>query len=173
MSEREKLDMFRLSGKEEEFLAHVEKAGIKSLDARQNRRFQRLLKKQASRSCAGGVKKAAFVAHLQEKYKISEDDLRNGKVRSPYLFDVRFDIECIVFMVIVSYVLILAGFPRGNIALGSACAIVGITIFRELRMHRRLRKINKQYMSGSMDEAEVREAMMQSILAVSAEKWNH
>ena len=171
MSEAEKLDLFRLSKREKQFLAHVETAGISSLDKRQNRRFRRLLRKQASRSCAGGVRTASFVKRLLDENKITEDDLRSGKVKSPYIMDIRSDAGTLVLMNVVGYMLIRL--HVGGVTLRSANAIVGLELFRQFRAHRRLRKINRRYMSGSMDEAEVKEAMMQSILAESVKRWDH
>ena len=174
MSEREKLDMFRLSKKEEQFLTQVGNDGMNSLDKKQTRRFVKLMKKMAFRSCAGGIKMALFVENLEREFKITKDDLRKGKVRNPFKPEMARDAVTIIVMIVIGYILLhFTNIPREDVTVGSACLIVGIELIKEYKKHRKLRKINKKYMSGSMDEPEVRAAMMQSVLAESTNKCNY
>ena len=172
MTEQEKEAIWGFSEADNEFLRYVEQKGRKNLNPQEVKKFRQLLADHAAKAVPGGMIQSSLVDNLQEQFSISKDDLRKGGVKNPYKAKMFRDIIVAVVLNIAAAALAVGGLAPGAIAVEASTGVIAMDFARHVKAYFNFKKIQKKYMSGEMDEEEIKAVMLQELLGERDKRWN-
>ncbi len=178
MSDEEKRAIWGFPEEVNVFLDYVMDVGSKNLTPKEYSRFRQLIVQHGYAMIPGGIQGGGLQHSLEENYGISWDDLRNG-VKNPYKKSLlTFIIIGIITAVIAAGLGILgsrldndflkgaAVVPAtGQVVIASNCVATVQRIFR-------FRKLQKQCISGEMDEEMIRVKILKILFEERGKLWS-
>ena len=120
----------------------------------------------------GGPLKAGMVRDLQDEFIITKDDLRKGGQKNPYKAKMLRDVIIGLVSNVAAAALAVGGVAPAAIAVEAAAGVCALDFARNLKNYFDFKKVQKKYMSGDMDEEEIKGAIMREITAERDKRWS-
>ena len=171
MSEQEKKDIWEFSDEDNEFLDYVSSVGRSKLNEKQKRKFGDLYMKHTFKCVPGGGIQGSFVSFLEEEFDITRDDLRNGVKKNPFKAGMLRYVLLALIVTVSAAVLAFVGLAPAAIAVETTTGVLAMGFANQVRYYFEFRKIRKKFMSGQMDEEEIKAEVYEQLLREREKQW--
>lgn len=177
MSDTEKEAVWGFSDEDNAFLRHVAEIGQSKLSEEESRRFMKLFVAHAAKCLPGGMIENGIVKDVNERYQISQDDLIKG-AKNPYGREIK--LLCVIGLAVavIGAVIAVVG-SRHNmewmkiagISMEAGIGVLALRFSGVVMAFFRYRKVQKKYMSGSMDEELLRAEICSQLFEERKKFW--
>ena len=172
MSEQEKRNIWGFSEEENVFLDYVSEVGISKLNPKQKSKFQQLSIRHACKCLPGGVIQSSIVSSLEENFNITRDDLKNGVKKNPFKAVILRYVLLALIINVTAAVLAFVGLAPAAIAVETTTGVLAMGFANQVRYYFEFRKIRKKYMSGQIDEEEIKAEVYDQLLQERKKQWD-